>query len=470
MFQSPLSKSGFTLIELLLAVTLSAILMTGIVVFVSSSLGSNMATKKVLEEGNGNEQFEQHLTEALGNVTGSGLYATGTTFIGEYLTGIFLETGGPNPPITFLGLRTQTGYCDSYSGTASETGTVLRLVLRQFSVPIEQNNAPGYTLSSSGNSIFSGATRIIGTGYPGNALTNSGLDTELSSPSALISSGTYLYISDTMNDRVLSYNITSGSITQLLGPENDIRRPTSLSFSGGTLLIASSGNGKIYNLQDGDSGNGSVFSGTFRVANNFSADNLKFTFSGISSLSSPTSPASFTLSGVGITQNIPNDLLNTGANLQYTFTGGAQSFSTGNTYTFTVNNILPLPTTFGNNTVQIDFLSGSILQYSDTFHYYSKGDGTLESSTGNILKTLSEGIIYPHNIVGPTAWSGTIDWNSVLGQNPTGEEISSSLPIQDFSFQTTGKILSIRYHEYKNYDCMLGKHQVEERIKKVLLR
>lgn len=71
MFQSPLSKSGFTLIELLLAVTLSAILMTGIVVFVSSSLGSNMATKKVLEEGNGNEQFEQHLTEALGNVTGS---------------------------------------------------------------------------------------------------------------------------------------------------------------------------------------------------------------------------------------------------------------------------------------------------------------------------------------------------------------------------------------------------------------
>lgn len=42
-------RSGFTLIELLIGVTLSAILMTGIVVFVSSSLGSNMAVKNTLE-------------------------------------------------------------------------------------------------------------------------------------------------------------------------------------------------------------------------------------------------------------------------------------------------------------------------------------------------------------------------------------------------------------------------------------
>ncbi len=44
------NTSGFTLIELLIAVTLSAILMTGIVVFVGSSLGSNMETKRTLEE------------------------------------------------------------------------------------------------------------------------------------------------------------------------------------------------------------------------------------------------------------------------------------------------------------------------------------------------------------------------------------------------------------------------------------
>lgn len=225
------SRSGFTLIELLLGVTLSAILMTGIVVFVSNSLGSNIATKKALEDGNKNGGFEQRLAEVLGNITGSGIYGTGSSFGGEYLTGIFLATGGPNLPVTFLGLKTQTGYCDSSSGTASETGAIMRLVLRQFATPTTGNNTPGYTLSSSGNAVFSGATRIIGTGYPGNVLTNSGIDTELSSPGALISSGTRLYIADTMNNRVLSYDMTSGEITKLLGQENGISKPTSLYFS-----------------------------------------------------------------------------------------------------------------------------------------------------------------------------------------------------------------------------------------------
>lgn len=51
-----------------------------------------MATKKILEEGNKNGGFEQRLTEVLGNITGSGVYATGASFGGEYLTGIFLAT------------------------------------------------------------------------------------------------------------------------------------------------------------------------------------------------------------------------------------------------------------------------------------------------------------------------------------------------------------------------------------------
>ena len=246
-----ISHRGFTLIELLLGVTLSALLMTGIVVFVSSSLGSTMSTKNMLEEGNKNTNFEQHLIETLGNTTGSGFYMTGANFGGEYSTGIFLATSGPNTPITFLGLRTQTGYCDSYSGTASETGTILKLSLRQFTIPTVQNPT-SYTLSLTGNAVYSGVNRIIGTGYPGNILTSSGIDTELSSPSALVQSGTHLYIADTMNDRILSYDTISGGISKLLGREDGISKPTSLYFSGNTLLVASSGNGKIFSLQDGE--------------------------------------------------------------------------------------------------------------------------------------------------------------------------------------------------------------------------
>lgn len=127
----------------------------------------------------------------------------------------------------------------------------MKLAIRQFTVPTIQNTT-NYTLSFTGNAVFSGTTRIIGTLYPGNIITHSGIDTELSSPSALISSGNHLYIADTMNNRVLSYDITSGGIAVLLGAENGIRKPTSLYFSGNTLLIASSGNGKIYSLQDGN--------------------------------------------------------------------------------------------------------------------------------------------------------------------------------------------------------------------------
>jgi prepilin-type N-terminal cleavage/methylation domain-containing protein len=312
-------KNGFTLIELLLGVTLSAILMMGIIVFVSSSLGSTMSTKNMLEEGNKNEHFEQKLTETLGNIMGSGVYMTGTNFGGGYFTGIFLATGNQNLPITFLGLRTQTGHCDSYSGTASETGTVFRLALRQFVIPAIQNPT-SYTLSLTGNTVFSGVNRIIGTGYPGNALTDSGIDTELSSPSALVQKGTRLYIADTMNDRILSYDTISKGISKLLSREDGISKPTSLYFSGNTLMIASSGNGKIFSLQDGDTGGGSKFSATFQVNNNFSANNFQFTFSSIPLITSLVNKDEFTFSGPGIgAANNANDFVNTGASLQYTF-------------------------------------------------------------------------------------------------------------------------------------------------------
>jgi len=120
-----------------------------------------------------------------------------------------------------------------------------------------------------------------------------------------------------MNDRVLSYDTASGTITELLGRENGIRKPTSLFFSGSSLLVTSSGNGKIFSLQDGN-GDGSVFSDTFKVARNFSANTIRFTFSGISNITSPTASGSFTFSG--FSKNT-GDFVGTGANLLYTFSG-----------------------------------------------------------------------------------------------------------------------------------------------------
>lgn len=169
-----------------------------------------------------------------------------------------------------------------------------------------------------------------------------------------------------MNDRVLSYDVTSGGITKLLGRENGISEPTSLFFSGNTLLIASSGNGKIYGLQDGD-GDGSVSSSTFRVAKNFSADTLRFVFSGIPSIDAPQATGSFTFTG--FVQN-PTDTVGTGSSLVYS--GTLQSFTPGTPYGFSVKNISPPPVAPGNYMVQVDFQSGGVSQYTDTFRYFAK--------------------------------------------------------------------------------------------------
>lgn len=86
----------------------------------------------------------------------------------------------------------------------------------------------------------------------------------------------------------------------------------------------------------------------------------------------------------------------------------------GTSYGITINNISPPPTVPGNYIVKVDFLNSGIVQYSDTFHHFLKGDNSLESGTGNLLKTVSGSFIYPHTITGANSWSSTIDWTTIL--------------------------------------------------------
>lgn len=71
---------GFTLVEVLLSVTIAAMLMTGVLAFVSSSLGSQNAIQKKLSSHTANNSFEEDLSQTLGDVTK--IYTSGSTLGG----------------------------------------------------------------------------------------------------------------------------------------------------------------------------------------------------------------------------------------------------------------------------------------------------------------------------------------------------------------------------------------------------
>ncbi|MBP8017116.1 prepilin-type N-terminal cleavage/methylation domain-containing protein, partial [Candidatus Gracilibacteria bacterium] len=393
---------AFSLIELIIAVSISSLLMLSIMIFTGNSIKESVKNEYILTQDNNNLEFEQKILDIISNT--SQIYYSGSIF-GEYLTGIFLKSNSSNLPITFIGLKTFTGYCDVFSGTENATGTVQKLFIKEFILPdFIQNQANiggiNYTLSHTGNIIYSGSEIIIGTGYPGDNLDkNNPLKTELNYPSAIIGSGGYLYIADTLNDRILFYDTGSKITKELLGKENGVSRPISLYFSGNELLIANNGNNKILSYKDGDQ-DGETLNLTFKVGTGFTNINkISFTFSGITNITLPNSTGSFVFSG--ITGTGINDFINTGSNLTYNFSGGLTNFLTRNIYGININGIEPIPTNTGYYYLKVDFFSGSELKYSDYFPYFTKGDGDFNSITGNVLKTLSGGFSYAYNITGP---------------------------------------------------------------------
>ena len=76
------------------------------------------------------------------------------------------------------------------------------------------------------------------------------------------------------------------------------------------------------------------------------------------------------------------------------------------------------------------------------------------TSTGNVVRILSGGFVYPHAITGPTTWSGTIDWSHVLDIDLPSRDIRSTLPVKNIEYIVSGRVLTIRYEEYMWYDCV----------------
>lgn len=232
--------SAFTLAELLIGVTVSAIVMVGVAIFVGSGIENSFRIQKGMLENRNSHEFDSAL-ETLAAFGGRLAYSG--TLSSPYGSGaVFLNSDSP-VPIWTLATLSVTGVCDAYSETSDDPGTGTALSIFQSYRTDAPPSSAGLWVDTAGHVIRDGGgTVVIGTGTPGSAGGDGSapLATDLRSPSAVteVSGGNFV-IADSGNDRVLAYDGTS--VRTLLDSSSGIRQPYGFATDGQTLAVLQNG-------------------------------------------------------------------------------------------------------------------------------------------------------------------------------------------------------------------------------------
>lgn len=118
---------AFTFAELLIGVTVSAIIMTGVAIFVGSGIDNAFKIRKGVEQNAASSDFDG----AVGKMAAfGGKMLFNGKFDAPYGSGILLKNESRAVPLVFLATKSATGICDAYSGTTelSGTGEILEVV------------------------------------------------------------------------------------------------------------------------------------------------------------------------------------------------------------------------------------------------------------------------------------------------------------------------------------------------------
>lgn len=114
------NSRAFTFAELLIGVTVSAIIMTGVAIFVGSGIDNAFKIRKGVEQSAASSDFDG--TAGKLAVFGGKLLFSGK-FDAPYGSGILLKNENRPVPLTILATKSVTGVCDAYSGTTDVSGT-----------------------------------------------------------------------------------------------------------------------------------------------------------------------------------------------------------------------------------------------------------------------------------------------------------------------------------------------------------
>ncbi len=314
----------------------------------------------------------------------------------------------------------------------------------------------------------------------------------------------FLFISDTLNDRILYLNLSNNKIYKLIWREEWLKEPTWIYYDDTekTLYIANSGKKEILSYSSSWSFVDSVNLNFTPKKDITNVNKLEFSFLFASGANNPTLTSPTSTWNIVFTSSMQNeDFLTWSANkLLYYFSdysnlvdnnyscsfdwyflswgidtplkiswwnGSTWSLYSWNLYkTFTwwvdnqisVKNIWPLAN-FSNTWayyIKLDFLSWSTLQQTNYFPYFSKWDDNVFTKWDNIIKVLTWWLWYPTWIY--ASWSDLVyndftkrewvkinkTWNFVL-----------SWSLNDFDFAKlalNNYTDNILYTPIKNYD------------------
>lgn len=492
-----MNKNAFSLIELIVWITISMLLMVSIGVFVSSWMSNIFQQQQTIKNSSDFSYFISRLNSSINSYS--------TWFIETTSSWIMFKSDKSfwNGWFTYIWTETLSWvYCNS----DSETPETNSLFIKTF-IPFEEQgedifNDMMWWYSWSLTSIWINISWTLYTSYQKehsikddswNIIIWKQIFWEkfedwvnwtwvyLNSPTWLTNSWNILFISDTLNDRILYYDTTTSLVYKLLDESDWLNEPTGLHYenSENALYIANSWNGEILKYSsDNISSNPTLTMSGFTESINRIEASFSWT-------QYPNLLSTWNWSIIWNSTN-PNYLTWSSNTLNYYFvTKAAESNQATCTWTETIfsnwkpsiyctrswswevasypnsniNQIDISNLNWFSNTwsyfVNLKLFDWASEQYSEYFPYFTNWDNNILTKNDNTLEVVYSWLNYPTWIW----WTWSSDFNEFLDWTYSDIAFSEydellKIPLKELIINyNPNDLLSVVIKYYKSYDC-----------------
>ncbi|MDD2871555.1 MAG: hypothetical protein PHS49_06200 [Candidatus Gracilibacteria bacterium] len=511
-------KHAFSLIELIVGITISMLLMVSVGVFISGGMQNIFAGQKALENIDDFTNFAYNLNKSIDLIQSGSFVPINTSSGIIFKRGQNFGDGG----FSYIGSQILDGV---YCGSGSINTQTNHIFIKSF-IPFEEQSEDIFSnyddiltsnIQAVGTKIYKSFQKenrvairngtnwdtIVGKEIYGDGFTQGGNGTDiyLNYPTGLATDGTNLYISDTLNNRVL-YLDNTDKIHLLLDESDGLEEPTGLYYddSEKALYISNSQKGEIIKYSSKSLANNPELK--ISGINTNVINRLEMSFYNRdgtdNNITGPTNKTDITFSNVaknddylGITNNkfdyyfvnyngsIYNEPSCIGTEERLIGGNPVKCLSTGtgqtstnlirnfNDTTIDLNNITPILSNTGSYYINIKLFNGATEKYSEFYAYFTQSDDDLTTKNDNTLTTVYSGINYPTGIWGTGATDHNIFGDSTYSDLAYHDsDYLLDIPIKSIDItNNSNDLLTIILKYFKTYNC----YNTDEKVEKTFI-